>query len=304
MNGRISGLRTAVPYLRMFKGTTFLIKVGGEVLAEEHALGNFADQVSLLHQLSIDVVLVHGGGRQASELSERLGLRVETVNGRRVTDAATLEVAKMVFNGKLNTDLLVALQRAHVPSVGLSGVDGGVIRAHRRPPVEVADKETGTVRQLDYGYVGDIDAVNPHLIRHLLAGGYVPAISALAGGDDGVVYNVNADTIAARLAIELRAIKLILLTSVDGVLADPTDHNSLISHMDRARLDETLAGGAVGGMRAKLEACRVALDGGVPRTHIINGLRSDTLLTEVFTNEGCGTLIEASSAVPVGGVAP
>jgi acetylglutamate kinase len=145
MNGLITGLRTAVPYLRMFKGTTFVVKVGGEVLADEHALGSFADQVSLLHQLSIAVVVVHGGGRQASELSERLGLRVETVNGRRVTDAATLEVAKMVFNGKLNTDLLAALQRAHVPSVGLSGVDGGVVRAHRRPPVEVADHETGAI---------------------------------------------------------------------------------------------------------------------------------------------------------------
>jgi len=292
MNGRITGLRAAVPYLRMFKGTTFVVKVGGEVLADEHALASFADQVSLLHQLSIAVVVVHGGGRQASELSERLGLRVETVNGRRVTDAATLEVAKMVFNGKLNTDLLAALQRAHVPSVGLSGVDGGVVRAHRRPPVEVADRETGTVRELDFGYVGDIDDVNPDLIRHLLAGGYVPVISALAGGDDGAVYNVNADTIAARLAVELGAIKLIMLTSVNGVLADPTDHNSLISHMDLGRLDELLARGAVAGMKAKLEACRSALEGGVPRTHIVNGLRSDTLLTEVFTNEGCGTLIE------------
>lgn len=295
MNGRITGLRTAVPYLRMFKGTTFVVKVGGEVLADEHALGSFADQVSLLHQLSIAVVVVHGGGRQASELSERLGLRVETVNGRRVTDADTLEVAKMVFNGKLNTDLLAALQRAHVPSVGLSGVDGGVIRAHRRPPVEVTDQETGTVRELDFGYVGDIDDVNPDLIRHLLAGGYVPVISALAGGEDGTVYNVNADTIAARLAVELGAIKLIMLTSANGVLADPSDHNSLISHMGLDRLEELLAHGAVGGMKAKLEACLTALEGGVPRTHIVNGLAPDTLLTEVFTNEGCGTLIEHAS---------
>jgi acetylglutamate kinase len=301
MNGLITGLRTAVPYLRMFKGTTFVVKVGGEVLADEHALGSFADQVSLLHQLSIAVVVVHGGGRQASELSERLGLRVETVNGRRVTDAATLEVAKMVFNGKLNTDLLAALQRAHVPSVGLSGVDGGVVRAHRRPPVEVADHETGAIRELDFGYVGDIDDVNPDLIRHLLAGGYVPVISALAGGDDGAVYNVNADTIAARLAVELGAIKLIMLTSVNGVLSDPSDHNSLISHMDLERLEEVLVSGAVTGMKAKLEACRAALEGGVPRTHIVNGLRSDTLLTEVFTNEGCGTLIERT---PLGAPEP
>lgn len=292
MNGRITGLRTAVPYLRMFKGTTFVVKVGGEVLADEQALGGFADQVSLLHQLSIAVVIVHGGGRQASELSQRLGLKIETVNGRRVTDADTLEVAKMVFNGKLNTDLLAALQRAHVPSVGLSGVDGGIVRAHRRPPVEVADRETGTTRHIDFGHVGDIEEIDASLIRHLLAGDYVPVMSALAGGEDGAVYNINADTIAARLAAELGAIKLIMLTSVNGVLADPSDHNSLISHMGLDRLGELLASGAAGGMKAKLEACLTALEGGVPRTHIVNGLKPDTLLTEVFTNEGCGTLIE------------
>jgi acetylglutamate kinase len=304
MNGRISGLRTAVPYLRLYKGKTFVIKVGGEVLADEQALTNFADQISLLHQLSIEVVVVHGGGAQASELSKRLGLEVETVGGRRVTDAETLEVAKMVFNGKLNTDLLSALEGSHVPSVGLSGVDGGMIRAHRRPPVEVDDPETGSSRTLDFGFVGDIDEIDPSLIRHLLDGGYVPAVSALAGGDDGAVYNVNADTIAARLAIELDAIKLVLLTSVIGVLSNPDDHNSLISHMDRAELDRILDGAAVGGMKAKLEACREALAGGVPRTHIISGIKTDSLLTEIFTNEGSGTLIEPAPNAPIGGVAP
>jgi acetylglutamate kinase len=304
MNGRISGLRTAVPYLRLYKGATFVVKIGGEVLADEQALTNFADQISLLHQLSIQIVVVHGGGPQASELSRRLGLEVETVGGRRVTDAETLEVAKMVFNGKLNTDLLSALGQSHVPSVGLSGVDGGMIRAHRRPPVEVDDPETGDSRTLDFGFVGDIDKIDPALIRHLLAGGYVPAVSALAGGDDGAVYNVNADTIAARLAVELDAIKLILLTSVAGVLANPSDHNSLISHMDRRQLDEILEGAAVGGMKAKLEACREALAGGVPRTHIISGIKTDSLLTEIFTNEGSGTLIEPAPSAPIGGIAP
>ncbi len=298
INGRIAGLRTAVPYLRMFKGTTFVIKLGGGVLADELALADFSDQVSLLHQLSIQVVVVHGGGRQTSELSERLGLPVETVGGRRVTDADTLEVAKMVFNGKLNTDLLAALLRAGVPGVGLSGVDGGTIHAHRRPPVEVADEATGTTRTLDFGFVGDIDGVDPALLRHLLAGAYVPVVSALAGGEDGAVYNVNADTIAARLAVALGAVKLIMLSTVTGVLADPGDASSLISHMDRERLEELLAGGAAGGMKAKLEACREALDGGVPRTHVISGLRPDALLTEIFTNEGSGTLIERAPSAP------
>jgi acetylglutamate kinase len=157
------------------------------------------------------------------------------------------------------------------------------------------------VSELDFGFVGDIDAINEHLIRHLLAGGYVPVISALAGGENGTVYNVNADTIAARLAIALGAVKLVLLTSVSGVLADPRDHNSLVSHMDRERLEELLAEGAVGGMKAKLEACRIALEAGVPRTHIISGLKADSLLTEVFTNEGSGTLIEQVQSPPNGG---
>jgi acetylglutamate kinase len=299
INGRIAGLRTAVPYLRMFKGATFVIKLGGGVLADELALADLSDQLSLLHQLSIQVVVVHGGGRQTSELSERLGLPVETVGGRRVTDADTLEVAKMVFNGKLNTDILAALLRAGVPGVGLSGVDGGTIHAHRRPPVEVADEETGATRTLDFGFVGDIDSVEPALLQHLLAGAYVPVVSALAGGEDGAVYNVNADTIAARLAVALGAVKLIMLSTVPGVLADPTDASSLISHMDRERLEELLAGGAAGGMKAKLEACREALDGGVPRTHVISGLRADALLTEIFTNEGSGTLIERAPSAHV-----
>ncbi len=304
MNGRITGLRTAVPFLRMFKGKTFVVKIGGEVIDDEQALANFADQVSLLHQVSIDVVVVHGGGPQATELSKQLGLEVQTVGGRRVTDADTLEVAKMVFNGKLNTDLLAALVRSGVPGVGLSGVDGGLIQAHRRPPVEVEDPESGATRTLDFGFVGDIDSVDPKLIKHLLAGGFVPVVSALAGGENGEIYNVNADTIAARLAATLGAVKLILLTSVAGVYEDPEDRNSLISHMDHGRLEELLGSGAVGGMKAKLEACRFALLEGVPRTHIISGIKADSLLTEVFTNEGCGTLIEASPEIPIGGVAP
>jgi acetylglutamate kinase len=295
-NGRIRGLRSAVPYLRLFKGTTFVLKLGGEVLGNPHALDGVADQVSLLHQVGIRVVMVHGGGSQASDLASRLGIPVETVAGRRITSDETLEVAKMVFAGKLNTDLLAALRRAHVPGVGLSGVDGDLIHARRRPRVEVTDPDSGDRREVDFGWVGDVESINPRLLEHLLSGGFVPAVCSLAGGDDGAVFNVNADTIAARLAVALGAVKLILLTSADGVLSDPDNPGSLISHMDRARLEELLAHGARGGMHAKLMACREALDGGVPRTHVISGLRDDSLLTEVFTNEGCGTLIENDPA--------
>jgi acetylglutamate kinase len=174
-----------------------------------------------------------------------------------------------------------------------------LILARRRPPLTVKDPANGDT-QVDLGLVGEIEEVRPDLLRHLLAGGYVPVVSALAGGDDGQVYNVNADTIAARLAAALQAEKLLLLTSVPGVLADAADPSSLISHMDGSGLEEMLAGAVTGGMKAKLEACRQALDSGVRRTHIINGLSRDALLTEVFTNEGCGTLIEPTITLLTG----
>ncbi len=290
--GRISGLRAAVPYLQLFKGATFVVKLGGAVLADAHAVAGFADQVALLHQVGINQVIVHGGGPQASALAKRLGIPVQQVGGRRVTCEATLEVAKMVFAGTLNTDLLAVLQRNRVPGVGVSGVDAGLIRASRRGALTVEDPDSGGTLQVDLGLVGAIQQVNPGLLRHLIAGGYVPVVSALAGGDDGQVYNVNADTIAARLAVALAAEKLLLLTSVSGVLRDIADRTSLVSHMDREQLQQLLAGAVSGGMKAKLEACCEALDGGVPRTHIISGLERDRILTEIFTNEGCGTLIE------------
>jgi len=291
MNERIKGLKTAAPYLRIFKGKTFVIKLGGEVLKSPDVLHRFTDQVSLLHQLTINIVLVHGGGAQASEMAHRLHLPVQKIGGRRVTCAETLEVAKMVFN-KLNTDILAALRRSFVPSVGLSGVDGGLIEAHRRPKMVINDPETGGERSVDFGHVGDIDAINPAVISHLLGGGYVPVVSALAGDDDGAVYNVNADTIAAKLAGAIKAEKLILLTNVAGVFSDPDDPTTLISHMDRELMEQMIEKGAEGGMKAKLEACREALAEGVPRTHIISGIKQDSLLAEIFTNEGSGTLIE------------
>ena len=292
MSERILGLKKAVPYLRMFKGEIFAVKVGGEVMSNPRTLDNLAEQIALLHQLGILTVLVHGGGPQATELSKRLGIEVETINGRRITTAETLDVAKMIFNGKVNTDLLAALEKHGVPGVGLSGVDGGLIQAVRRPVTKMTDEKSGQEREVDFGFVGDVVSVDPALIRHLLGGSFVPAVSAMAGGEGGEVYNVNADTIAARLAAALEAKKLILLTGAPGVLEKEGDPGTLISLMDRERLDEALSKSAKGGMKAKLEACRFALDNGVPRTHIISGLQPDSLLIEIFTNEGCGTLIE------------
>jgi acetylglutamate kinase len=291
MQQRIVGLKKAAPYLRMYKGKIFVVKIGGEIIEDEEVLDNFSEQVALLHRLGIHVVLVHGGGALATELSKKLGIPVEMVNGRRITSAETLEVAKMVFN-KLNTDLLAALRKYAVYGVGLSGIDGGLIHALKRPVTRMADADSGTERDVDFGFVGDVAEVNPSVIHHLIEGSFIPVVSSLAGGDEDDIYNVNADTIAVELTLSLTAEKLILMTGAPGVLQDAKDPKSLISHMTLKELDDVIANSAKGGMVAKLQACSTALKRGVPRVHIISGLKQDSLLIEVFTNEGSGTLIE------------
>ncbi len=294
MQQRIVGLKHAAPYLRMYKGKIFVVKIGGEIIEDEAVLDNFSEQVALLHRLGIHVVLVHGGGALATELARKLGIPVEMVNGRRVTNAETLEVAKMVFN-KLNTDLLASLRKYAVYGVGLSGIDGGLIRASKRPVKRMTDAESGEERDVDFGFVGDVAEVNPSVIHHLIDGDFIPVISSLAGGTENDIYNVNADTIAVELTIALNAEKLILMTGAPGVLKDAKDPNTLISHMTLAQLDDVIASSAKGGMVAKLQACSTALKRGVPRVHIISGVKSDSLLIEVFTNEGSGTLVEVSA---------
>lgn len=294
MISKIEGLKTAAPYLRLFKGKDFVVKVGGEVLDRPDTLDNFCEQTALLHQLGINVVVVHGGGSFATELSGRLGIPVETVNGRRITDADTLDVAKMAFNGKLNTDLVAALQKHGVRCVGLSGIDGALVQAERGPVAEVTIGSGGETREIDFGFVGDVKSVDIGVIRHLLAGGFMPVVSSMAGNGNGDVFNINADTLATAMAVTLRAEKLIFLTVAPGVMEDAGDERSLISWMDRDRLDTVLGTGAGGGMIPKLQGCGEALDAGVPRTHIISGTRRDSLLVEIFTNEGSGTLIEKS----------
>ena len=296
MSERAMMLRDAVPYLRMYKGRTFVLKAGGNVLRDPVVLDGFIEQIALLHQLNIDVVVVHGGGPQVSELCEKLGIPVEMVNGRRITKRDTLEAVKMVLNGAVNTDLLAAMGKHEIPAIGVSGVDAALITAVRRPVGPIRDASTGVMKDVDFGFVGDVVGVNVGVLRHLLQGNMVPVVSALALGEDGTVYNVNADTIAARLGGALKAEKLMFLTDVPGVLRDRNDPQSLISHLTSAGVDRLLADGISGGMRAKLEACRDALDHGVRRAHIISGIKPDSVLVEVFTNEGSGTLIEDQDA--------
>ncbi|MGH7510135.1 MAG: acetylglutamate kinase [Gemmatimonadales bacterium] len=287
----IAGLKGALRYVRAYRDHVFVVKLGGDVLSGPEVLDSVTGQLALLSSLSIRLVVVHGGGPQASTLSRRLGHEPRIVAGRRVTDDAALEVVKMVYGGQINVSLLAALRGHRVQAVGLSGVDAELITAHRRPPVSVVDDSGATVR-VDYGHVGDIDRVDPRVLLALMDARMVPVVASLAGGENGEVYNVNADTVAESLAVALRAQKLIFLTGAPGVLRDSNDPSTLVTFADPDDLAGLMANGALtGGMRPKVEACIRAATGGVERTHIIDGRAPDALLLEVFTGAGCGTMI-------------
>ena len=293
MNGHdIQTLLQALPYIRRHKGATFVVKCGGEIARDKTTLDLLAQDVALCTHIGIRVVVVHGGGPQATELSRRLGHEPDIVAGRRVTDDATLEVAKMVFGGQINIDMLGALRRHGVQPVGVSGVDGDLIHAVRRPTTEMTDPATGERRQVDFGHVGDITRVNTRLLRKLLDEGYVPVLASLGSDKDGNIYNINADTVAARIAVDLGADKLLLLTNAPGLLEDPDDRASLISHISAARSEALLETGKVrGGMVPKLTTLVEAVRGGVPRAHILDGKAQHSLLLELFTKEGSGTMV-------------
>jgi acetylglutamate kinase len=283
----VAALRHAAPYIRMFKKKVFVLKAGGDAFTSSEATRALVEQIGILHQVGIRVVLVHGGGPQSTRLAERLGLESRFVEGRRVTDEATLEISTMTLNGEINTRILAACRAVRVPAVGISGVDGGLIRAHKRPPVARAGGET-----VDYGFVGDIDSVDAAVVRKLLDDDFVPVVSSLSADDAGTLLNINADTVAAALACELGAEKLVLATGAPGILESRDDPRSLISYIDRAglaRLKEEKK--LQDGMLPKAAAIEQALAGGVPRVHVISYSLPDSLLLEVFTNEGTGTLV-------------
>ncbi len=287
----IAGLKGALRYVRAYRDRVFVVKLGGDVMSDAAVLDQVAAQLGLLASLGIRLVVVHGGGAQATALSRRLGIEPVMVAGRRVTDEAALQVAKMVYGGQLNTDLLAALREHRIHAVGVSGVDGEILTARRRPPVRVKD-DAGVEREVDYGHVGDITGVDPRLLNVLMDARFVPVMASLAGDDEGHVYNVNADTVAESLAVALKALKLIFLTGAPGVLRDRNDPSSLVTFADPDDLQALMASGALaGGMRPKVEACIRAATSGVERTHIIDGRVPDSLLLEVFTGAGCGTMI-------------
>ena len=290
-------LKQASQYVRLFRGKTFLVKVGGELLSEPKIRKALCEQIALLWSFSIRVVLVHGGGAELDAVCKAMQIPIQKVAGRRVTSPEVLDVAKMVFAGQVHMDLLAELQAAGVPAVGLTGLDAGLVKAHRRPPVSVLADGATEPQLVDYGLVGDIDAVDPHVLSHLLEGGFLPVVAPLSGGEDGTIYNTNADTIAASLAAALGAEKLFFLLTVPGLLKDISRSSSLIPHATLDDLAALEAEGIIsGGMRPKVAAVKAALLGGVPSAHLVSGLAPDALLAEVFTNEGSGTMIVGPAA--------
>lgn len=281
-------LRSAAPYIRLYKGKIFVVKAGGGVFADTDSTRALLEQIAVLHYFGVRVVLVHGGGPQLTELAEALGIPSRMVAGRRVTDQSAIELTAMVLNGLINTRILAICRDLEVDAVGISGVDAGLIRAHKRPPVRVE----GSGELVDYGFVGDIDAVDKTVIRRLLESNLMPVVSPLSADDTGVLLNINADTVAAAVGAALSAEKLILCTGAPGILRDVADPGSLISYMDLNGLKRLREEGRLlEGMLPKARAIEEAIRGGVRRVHVVSYRSSEGILGEVFTNEGTGTLI-------------
>jgi acetylglutamate kinase len=291
---RLDLLREALPYIQRFKGKIFVVKLSGKATDSYENLISLAEELALLHQVGIRVCVVHGGGKQLNELASKMGVEQTIINGRRVTDDATLDMAKMIFAGKINTDILAALRNRGVEAVGLSGIDGDIVHAVRRPPKEVVNYETGEKEHVDYGHVGDVIAINDRLLRVLLSHEYLPVVSSLGADEEGSVFNINADTIASEIAIHLEAEKLILLSDVDGIYLRAGEPDTKLSRISIQEAEALIRDGiATGGMIPKLQSLIGILRRGVRSAHIINGSLRNALLTEVFTDEGTGTMVVA-----------
>jgi acetylglutamate kinase len=275
---RAQVLIEALPYIRRFAGSTIVVKYGGHAMTDPHLASLFADDIVLMHAVGIRPVVVHGGGPQISDLMERLGLTPVFKDGLRVTDAESLDVARMVLVGKIGRDIVSAIN-VHGPlAVGLSGEDAGLILASARHP--------------DLGFVGDVEAVNPAILERLLAEELIPIVSTIGSDVAGQAYNINADTVAGAIAQSLGAEKIVYLTDVEGLLRDVDDPSSLIGRVGAADLQALVDAGTLrGGMIPKIAACIHAVESGVGSAHIVDGRRPHVMLLELFTDEGIGTMI-------------
>jgi acetylglutamate kinase len=278
----------ALPYLRAFSGKTLVIKYGGKAMVEESLKDSFAQDVTLLKYVGMNPVVVHGGGPQINTMMKRLGLEPKFVKGVRVTDAATMEIVEMVLGGAINKEIVSLIGRHGGRAVGLSGKDGGLITARK-----LRGSETGKsdAELPDLGLVGEVDRVDPSVIRKLEEDRFIPVIAPVGADAEGRTYNINADFVAGAVAAALKAEKLLVLTDVKGLLDEKDRLIPTLSGKEASRLMKS--GVIVGGMIPKLRACLSAVEGGVRKAHIIDGRVAHALLLEIFTDQGVGTEIIA-----------
>ena len=276
----------ALPYIRRFAGKTVVVKYGGNALAgtsEHDALTLFAEDIVLMRLVGMNPIVVHGGGPQISEMMGRLGKQTEFVDGLRVTDGETVEIARMVLKGQVNPQLVAAINVHGNYAVGVSGVDGGLIRATARDP--------------QLGFVGDVTAINPGVLHGMLANEFIPVIATIGSDETGQAYNINADTVAGAIAEALGAEKLVYLTDIEGLRRDVHDAASLIRQTTADELDALIADGIIaGGMIPKVASCTHAVRNGVHNAHILDGRIAHVLLLEIFTDSGIGTMIKGPQA--------
>ena len=277
----------ALPYIQQFAGKTVVVKYGGNALAgatDADAAGTFAQDIALMHAVGIKPVVVHGGGPQISAMMERLGKKPEFRNGLRVTDAETVEIASMVLLGTVNPQLVSAINVHGASAVGVSGQDAGLLRVTQRDP--------------GLGFVGDIDSVDPTVLKSAISDNAVPVVATIGNDASGQAYNVNADTAASAIAVALGAEKLIYLTDIEGLRAHKDDASSIIRRTTASEISRLMADGSIdGGMIPKMESCVEAITSGVSRCHILDGRIPHVLLIELFTIAGVGTMITADQEV-------
>lgn len=281
---RASVLVEALPYIRRFHGRTIVLKYGGHAMLNEELKTAVLTDVVLMHYVGIRPVIVHGGGPEITAMLRRLGIPSRFVNGLRITDRETMEVVEMVLVGRLNKDIVARINRLGGRAVGLSGKDANLLEARKL--------SSRGEQEPDLGFVGEVAAVNPAVVKTLINEGYIPVVAPVGGGSDGETYNINADHVAGRLAAALGADKLLLLTDVPGILAQPDDPDSLLSTVRSGEIPALIAAGKIrGGMIPKVECCVVALERGVGSAHILDGRVPHAVLLELFADHGIGTMV-------------
>ncbi len=279
----------ALPYIRNFYGKTFVIKYGGSAQIKDELKESFAKDIVMLNFIGIKTAIVHGGGPKISATMERMGKKPEFIQGQRVTDKETMDIVEMVLGGLVNKEIVSLINSHGGKAVGLSGKDGGLINAKRKL-IKKSD-ETGIDEIIDVGLVGEVTHVDPHILISLGKDGFIPVISPVGIGPKGETLNINADYVAASIASALQAEKLILLTDVPGIM---DKKNKIISALKKQQIKKFIKDGTItGGMLPKVQACLGAIEGGVSKTHIIDGRVPHCLLLEIFTKEGIGTEIQA-----------